>query len=43
MMMECQLFKAVIGFVVVFDFKCTFTFLVVKVEGCRLCFCSAEL
>jgi len=31
------------GFVVVFDFKLTFSFLVVKMEGCRHRFCSAEL
>jgi len=30
------------GFVVVFDFQLTFSFLV-KMEGCRHCFCSAEL
>jgi len=31
------------GFVVVLDFKFTFSFLVVKMEGCRHRFCSAEL
>jgi len=31
------------GFVVVFDFKLTFSFLVVEVEGCRHHLCSAEL
>ena len=31
------------GFVVVFDFNLTFSFLVVKMEGCRHRFCSAEL
>jgi len=30
-------------FVVVFDFKLTFSFLVVEVEGCRHRLCSAEL
>jgi len=31
------------GFVVVFDFKLTFSFLVAEVEGCLHPFCSAEL
>jgi len=31
------------GLVVVFDFRLTFSFLVVKMEGCRHRLCSAEL
>ena len=31
------------GFVVEVDFKLTFSFLVVKMEGCRHRFCGAEL
>ena len=31
------------GFVVVFDFQLTFSFLVVKMEGCQHRFYSAEL